>query len=212
MLYYVPLVLGFITWTLPFCSLEAVLDGRVTPIYLENRYTFTNFEWARGNVYFKNGFDLPFGGTVILDINQEVGADIRMMNGTLRLNGNLAFSHDASLTGSGFIDAQNKAISFKNDWVIKANERFIILSPVTFFGVGSNRLSLAQTGNAGGISVKNGVSEIRFSRLGFTTSYSFNFTTASGAPNVLSFQDCSFLLLANLKLNSNLVVFNSNSR
>ena len=40
-------------------ELFSILDGRVTPIYLESKYTFTNFEWARGSVYFKEGFELP---------------------------------------------------------------------------------------------------------------------------------------------------------
>ena len=92
MSHYVFLLLGCITCILQFFSLEAVLDGRVTPIYLENRYTFTNFEWAVGDVYFKQGFDAPINGTVILDIHQEVGGSIGLRNSTLRLTGHLNLS------------------------------------------------------------------------------------------------------------------------
>ena len=106
--------------------LKAVLDGRVAPIYLTTRYTFTNFEWARGSVYFKNGFDAPINGTVILDVNEEIGGTIGLKNSTLRLNENLNLSIDSSITGSGFIDAQNKTIFFKRDWQLQAHELFII--------------------------------------------------------------------------------------
>ena len=65
-------------------QIHAFLDGRLAPIYLENRYTFTNYEWAKGNVYFKNGFDLPINGTVIMDITQEVRGKILFRKSTLK--------------------------------------------------------------------------------------------------------------------------------
>ena len=115
MSYYVFLLLGCITCILQFFSLEAVLDGRVTPIYLENRYTFTNFEWTKGRVYFKEGFDLPVGGTIFYGSSDLVNADINLNQGTIVFQGNLTLSSKATLRGTGFLDLQHYALRLQND-------------------------------------------------------------------------------------------------
>ncbi|MBM3893178.1 hypothetical protein FJ365_02130 [Candidatus Dependentiae bacterium] len=46
----------------------AILDGRIQPIYIDGGYTFTNYEWARGEVHFRDGFSVPPQTTAILGI------------------------------------------------------------------------------------------------------------------------------------------------
>ncbi len=52
-------------------SLEAILDGRVQPIYIDGSYTFSNYEWARGEVHFRDGFSVPPQTTAILGITSS---------------------------------------------------------------------------------------------------------------------------------------------
>lgn len=52
--------------------LQAILDGRVTPIFLDSTYSFSNYEWARGQVHFLNGFVVPPNTTAILGLTAPV--------------------------------------------------------------------------------------------------------------------------------------------
>ena len=188
-------------------NLSPVLDGRVAPIYLENRYTFTNYEWARGNVYFKNGFDLPVGGTIILDINQEVGADINLNSGTLSLSGNLDLSLNTGIRSSGFIDAQGNTILFKKSWLFDNGQFVGILSSLILEGVGSNRLTFGQALLNSGIWVRQGVAQVVFRRFNLGSTYQNNFTTLVNAPSLLKFESSSILLLNDLTFYSQTVSF-----
>ena len=62
--------------------LQAILDGRVTPIFLDTNYGFSNFEWARGEVHFLQGFTVPPNTTAILGLTAPVlGANLNLDNG-----------------------------------------------------------------------------------------------------------------------------------
>ena len=186
-------------------SICPVLDGRSAMIYLENRYTFTNFEWARGNVYFKKGFDLPVNGTVILDINQEVDGLILFQNSTLRLDGKLMLSENSTMSGSGYLDARGSVISFRNNWIVDPYKIFIISSDVIFEGTGVNYLSLQNPGS--GISVSDRADNVTFRRFNLGPVYDNRFYTKYEAPRFVSFNDCSIALMDNLTLSSNRVAF-----
>lgn len=75
-------------------------------IVVTSSYAFVNNEVARGYVRFKDGFTLPSGGTVYLDIHDPVSGDIDLNNGTLVLEGNLRLDDGARIfaTGGGVIN------------------------------------------------------------------------------------------------------------
>lgn len=75
-------------------DLKPILDGRTSPIFLTTTYTFTDYEWAYGDVYFKAGFNVPSGKHAILDITQPVMGQVDLRNsGTLLLRGPLVFGN-----------------------------------------------------------------------------------------------------------------------
>lgn len=116
--------------------LNAVLDGRVAPIYLTTRYTFTNYELARGSVYFLNGFDVPLNGTIILDISQGmVYGKSTINNGTLFLKSDLEFHHDAYISGSCFLQPNNYTLYYGRPWPTVFDEcpYLKLLNPGSFF-------------------------------------------------------------------------------
>ena len=183
-------------------TLFGVLDGRTTPIYLESRYSFTNFEWARGKVYFKQGFDLPFNGTVIIDITEEVRGKVQFRNSTLRLSNDLRLALDASLTGSGFVDAQGNSIFLKNDWQPLPTERFVFTSDVTFRGVNSNVIDFSRAGTTGGISFAGPADYVYFIQLALGPLSGNNLHLRTFIPTELRFIEC-ILRLGNKSLTLN---------
>lgn len=100
--------------------LHAILDGRSAPIVLENRYTFTNYEWAKGFVSFRGGFDLPTNGTVFiaLDTTAEVEANINLNGGTIFLKNDIYLAPGTQFLGNGFIVGDSSAITFEDTLTI----------------------------------------------------------------------------------------------
>ena len=103
--------------------LYPVLDGLVSPIYLENRYTFTNYEFARGHVYFKNGFDLPLNGTVVLNILDAVNGYIQSNRSTILFQRNLVLGQGASIKGDCFLLLNNNTLEFSSDQFLSTGDR-----------------------------------------------------------------------------------------
>lgn len=62
-----------------------VLDGSVTPTVIYNTYNFSDGDIALGQVYFKNGFNVPAGATVSLQVSVPIDGAIDL-NGTGRIN------------------------------------------------------------------------------------------------------------------------------
>lgn len=85
-------------------NLWAILDGRISPIYLDNRYTFTNGEWARGTVFFNGGFDVPAGGTVYLSLDAgSVTNSIALNGGTIIMEKYLALQGRGYFAAPGYL-------------------------------------------------------------------------------------------------------------
>lgn len=63
-----------------FSAVQAILDGRITPITLDAVYTFSNYEWARGTVNFNAGFIIPKSTTAILGIDVPLQTQIYLSN------------------------------------------------------------------------------------------------------------------------------------
>jgi hypothetical protein len=61
--------------------LLAILDGRRAPVFVNTAYTFTNYEWARGEVYFRSGFVVPPNITAILGVTVPVVGEILLCAG-----------------------------------------------------------------------------------------------------------------------------------
>lgn len=85
--------------------LQAVLDGRVAPIVVDYRYTFTNWELARGYVSFEKGFDLPLNGTITLQLSSKssIYDSINMNRGSIQLIGGMYLGPSFRLMNDGFI-------------------------------------------------------------------------------------------------------------
>lgn len=98
-----------------FANLYPILDGRAAPIVLDSRYTFSNYEWARGFVSFRAGFDLPIGGTITLrlDSTTPISRSIGMNDGTLILEDDLHLGEDVTFTGSGFLQGNGHDVFCK---------------------------------------------------------------------------------------------------
>ncbi len=75
-------------------DLKPILDGRTSPIFVSTTYTFTDYEWAYGDVFFKEGFNVPSGKRAILDITQPVTGRVDLRGtGILLLRGPLVFGN-----------------------------------------------------------------------------------------------------------------------
>ena len=85
----------------------ASLDGLISPQQIDNSYSFSNGEWARGFIKFKNGFDVPLNGTVYVGVNQRTGGNINLNNGTLVLTSDLHLGYNSKIIGNGFIKTNN---------------------------------------------------------------------------------------------------------
>ena len=106
-LYALGVVFVLVVFLLPY-SLDAILDGRTTPIYLDSVYTFTQGEWARGSVFFRQGFDLPIGGTAYLSIDSGfVNGPINLNGGTLILQSHLILKNRGIIVAPGFMRGTN---------------------------------------------------------------------------------------------------------
>ena len=111
-----------------FSALSAVLDGRITPVILTSKYTFTNFEWVKGRVTFLNGFDLPVNGTVLMDNAGVVYGTMIFDNSTLILKNHLLCASGSLLKGVGFISPENNKINLEGNMVLRSGDRFIFTS------------------------------------------------------------------------------------
>ncbi|NDD53634.1 hypothetical protein EBZ39_07110, partial [bacterium] len=60
----------------------AILDGRNAPVFVDAAYTFTDYEWARGEVYFRRGFSVPEGTTAILGLTVPVTTSVQVSGGS----------------------------------------------------------------------------------------------------------------------------------
>lgn len=124
--------------------LHANLDGTITPIFVDTTYTFTSGESALGFVYFKNGFDLPPGGTVSLDLTQRVDGPITLNGGTLILNNHIYLGEDTTISGSAFIDSQGHTIFFNGTKGI--TDQLIFIGNVDIDGQGIGRFNIRDSG------------------------------------------------------------------
>ena len=105
-----------------FSPCKAVLDGRNTAIVVDTHYTFTNFEWARGFVKFKNGFDVPANGTIFLGVYTEVSGQMVFLNNrsTIILEDTLSIDKASGFSGSGFIKTNNHWIYYRDNMSVNS--------------------------------------------------------------------------------------------
>lgn len=103
--------------------MNAILDGRTSLIVLDNRYTFTNYEFARGFISFRDGFDLPVGGTIILSLDgvAPIKNNITMNKGTILLDNSIHLNSEVTFSGDGFIVGSNATINFEQTLNFSAN-------------------------------------------------------------------------------------------
>jgi hypothetical protein len=167
---------------------SAILDGRAAPIHLSTRYTFTDYEWARGNVYFHDGFDVAPGGTILLSVAAGfVNGDVALNGGTIDLKEDLTFLRRGDITGTGFIDMNNNSLSYNRLGGFFDDAPFVkILSPGEFLGEQYARMFLR---NKLDLSAVTG--EIRFK--GGTLITGNGFITTTTNPSLISFHGVNIL-------------------
>lgn len=173
--------------------LDAILDGRTAPIYLDTRYTFTNYEWARGSVFFRQGFDVPPAGTVLLGIDGGlVAANINLKGGTVRLERDIVLGSDTSLTGSGFIDMKFKKIIFSR---ASYPGLFAVGSYVKFLSTGtiegSSRRALVHFFDMV-VDLRSISGDFFFNELSFII-FSNKLLLTTSNPNTIKFSNCDII-------------------
>jgi hypothetical protein len=191
-------------------SASAILDGRAAPIYLDTRYTFTNYEWARGIVYFNDGFDVAPGGTIFLGLDGgRVRQSVELSGGTLCLQKSVEFDSGAYITGSGFIDADFSRIDYRRGFpgVIDGSGYIKFLSPIGFSALGKNALFQPE-GVIDLRGIGTGAFTIRGSRV---TLKSNRILTDSTSPPVITFDDCYIALNSDVTFNNPEIVFGGDS-
>lgn len=94
----------------------AFLDGLTSPLYVDTPYTLTDGEWCRGFIKFKQGFDLPPNGTAYIGVNQKIGGNIYLNNGTLIMTSDLSIGFNSKIIGPGFIKSNNYTLYPSGDF------------------------------------------------------------------------------------------------
>ena len=122
-------------------NLYSVLDGRNQAIYLTTQYTFTQGEWAKGFVTFSNGFDVPTGGTIYLDVNQPIQGGIKLNSGTIVMNGDLNCGPSLGLSGDGYIKTNNYSINYIGEF--RPFGKIYFTDDVTFNGNNGGLLTIS---------------------------------------------------------------------
>ena len=183
-------VWGIIIFLGNYFHLEAVLDGRAAPIYLESRYTFTNYEWVKGIVYFNQGFDLPVNGTIFFDSSDLINADINLNGGTIVFQNNIFLSSKASLSGQGFLDLRGNALRLRSDLTLSGSDRLYILSSGSIIGEADTVISP----NSGAIICINGTSSFELSNVSLYNPTTQNFVTQEYVPKILQFNKATIIL------------------
>lgn len=193
------LLIYLFIFTFLISPLYPILDGFASPIYLENRYTFTNYEFARGHVYFKNGFDLPLNGTVILNILEPVNGYIQSNRSTILFQRSLVLGQGASIKGDCFLLLNNNTLEFSSDQFLSAGDRLFCCTTgeirgqdTTIFNPGGGALIFC-----GGAFSQNVLSNMTLD--GPTNK---NFVGLAGNPNILTFSNMSIILKESLTISS----------
>lgn len=133
--------------------LQADLDGTLAPIFVESSYTFTDGETARGFVSFRNGFDIPADGTVILELAPGMGVDgaVNFNGGTLELREHCIFGPRVVINGKGFIKSNGSTLFLENPINVLTDNPFTLLGNISIIGIGFPFLALR--GAQGGLNL-----------------------------------------------------------
>lgn len=117
-----------IYFCLSFSTLHALLDGLVNPIILDTHYTFTPGEVAKGFVYFREGFDVPFNSTIFLRLAKgvQVNGPIVLNNGTINMRASVHLGPAADIVGEGFfLGANTVRVIISDNLIIRNRLKFL---------------------------------------------------------------------------------------
>lgn len=195
---------------LGYSSMHPIIDGTITPSYVQNTYNFSNNESAKGFVSFLKGFNLPAGGTVTLNLAPGcmVNGPINLNGGTLKIvNGSpIFFGPDTTkIIGNGTIDANHLIIT--KELIFTGTVNFTA-SNLTLSGRGNIRFIIKPTAlldfsqSSGTLNIKN----LQF--IGFERTI-----TGSTKPATLSLAnaDLVFTSPANYTLGANILSVGTSS-
>lgn len=188
-----------------FMPLHSVLDGWAAPIYLENRYTFTNYEFARGHVYFKDGFDLPVNGTVVLNLLDPVEGVIQANRSTMLLQNDLILGRDSAVKGYCFVRLNSNILEFTSDQYLASTDRLFLTLDGEIRGLESTILDPGE----GAIIFCGTPYEIRLSNFILQGPNNRNFISLGSRPTVLTLSNMSIILQESLILGSPFINLNN---
>lgn len=94
---------------------KPIIDGRFIPVDLENTYTFTPFEWAKGCVSFEKGLEVPAESSIFIGVNQPIKGIIYLNGGTIVLTRDMELSIDSGFSGNGNIQTNGHNLIIKSD-------------------------------------------------------------------------------------------------
>lgn len=129
-------------------SLQADLDGTITPIILDTKYTFSNGESVNGIVFLNGGFDLPPNGTVFFNLlpGPTLEGIISGTSSTIIFNRNASFGPTSKLVGSFFLHGTNQTLINDSDQTtisisgIKTLPKTILTGRIVLQGINSCEL------------------------------------------------------------------------
>ena len=137
-----------------FDDLKPLLDGRTKPVFVDTNYSFTNGEWALGEVYFGEGFTVTAGQTANLRITVPVVGLINLnTTGTLNITGGwplVCYKSPSGLGGAfqygGIINSSDsESIHIECHHDVRLYKQLILRKPGTIDMLG-NRLSFDYVG------------------------------------------------------------------
>ncbi len=122
----------------------ASLDGTASVQYEAATYAFANGDFARGFVRLNDGFSVPAGGTVTLNMVVPAAGAVNLNStGIILLEGDLTLASNASLTTGGVVDGQGNAVIMQGNLELPAGETLECASDTIIDGQG-HELVLAQ--------------------------------------------------------------------
>lgn len=144
----IKIVLALAALSLAYRVLQANLDGTVSPIIMDTKYTFTNNEVMKGLVYLNAGCDLPVNGTVTFNVasGTKIEGAISGTNSTIVFKKNTILGHSVRLFGSFFFKSDSKTVvGFSG---IKTIQQLIPLGNIVLEGTEFCELRQSGVGNS----------------------------------------------------------------
>jgi hypothetical protein len=144
------------------------LDGRTSPIYVENVYSFTNGNIVRGKVYFSSGINVPSDATILMEDSEVRGAIILNQTGGIKITKALTLAPRGGLDGGRLINSNGP----DSQVVVNFESNFYLTSALQLIGGTNARESILVDFKGNTIPISSDPND--FTGKGWTTAPGFN--------------------------------------